>query len=353
MRKAILMLLIARVCFAQQQPPAVQDLDQLIGKEVIAQRMPLCQPGTSKIVTAYAGQHAKVISLKPSANAPHVSAASMNRLSPELRAFMEDTQKAKTILVQFADGTQLDSCGPTSPSRLSSYFELAPGQTLPIVQAPIVQPSEVVSTVTVTPETNVAPVAPVISKVEKPTSLQSASTLSDEEVSQAIRGFGGAHWVIIRDMGLMAAQGNQQPSISLYMPDAVLAIQSNSAKRQYKQYTPSEDEKRRALMIVAEGYAGKTITEGCTSITRIVLLSDPSGGIVEEAYLSEPLDETWHNNFGATNHCQALRAKFSLDAVRRVRVGARNGEFFVAVFSGGVNTKMYKIKSKHQSKLGL
>jgi hypothetical protein len=43
----------------------------------------------------------------------------------------------------------------------------------------------------------------------------------------------------------------------------------------------------------------------CTSITRIVLLSDPSGGIVEEAYLSEPLDENWHNNFGATNQVSA------------------------------------------------
>jgi hypothetical protein len=30
----------------------------------------------------------------------------------------------------------------------------------------------------------------------------------------------------------------------------------------------------------------------------------------------------------------------------------RNGEFLVAVFSGSVNTKMYKIKRKHQSKLG-
>jgi hypothetical protein len=123
------------------------------------------------------------------------------------------------------------------------------------------------------------------------------------------------------------------------MPDAVLAIQSSSAKKQYTQYSPSEEEKRRALMIVAEGYAGKTITEGCTSITRIALLSDPSGVIVEETYLSEPLDETWHNDFGATNHCEALRAKLSLDAVRRVRAGARNGEFFVGVFSAGIIRK--------------
>ena len=256
MKKAILMLPVAKACFGQQQTPAVQDLDQLIGKEVIAQRMPRCQPGTFKIVTTYAGQHAKVISLKPS-NAAHVSAANMSRLTPELRAFLEDTQKAATVLVQFADSTQLDSCGPVSPNRLSSYFGLAPGEIPPIVESALIVPSAVVPTVATAPaEVNVAPVAPVISKVEKPKSLQSASTLSDEEVSQAIKGFGGAHWVIIRDMGLMDAQGNQQPSISL-------------------------------------------------------------------------------------------------DAVRRVRAGTRNGEFFVAVFSGGVNTKIYKIKSRHQSKLGL
>jgi hypothetical protein len=106
-------------------------------------------------------------------------------------------------------------------------------------------------------------------------------------------------------------------------------------------------------MIVAQGYAGKTIAEGCTSITRIVLLSDRSGGIVEEAYLSEPLDETWRNNFGATNSCQQLRAKFSLDSVKKVKAAAPNGEFLVAVFAGAVNTKMYKIKHKHQAKLGL
>jgi hypothetical protein len=75
--------------------------------------------------------------------------------------------------------------------------------------------------------------------------------------------------------------------------------------------------------------------------------------MVKEAYLSEPLNETWRNNFGATSECQALRAKFSLNDVRKVREAAPNGEFLVAVFSGSVKTKMYKIKRKHQSKLAL
>jgi hypothetical protein len=84
-----------------------------------------------------------------------------------------------------------------------------------------------------------------------------------------------------------------------------------------------------------------------------VLLSDPSGSVAKEAYLSEPVAETWRNNFGATNQCQALRTKFSLRDLQTVKAAAPDGEFFVAVFSGTVNTKMYKIKNKHQSKLAL
>ncbi|MHB8502100.1 MAG: hypothetical protein ACYDHE_14310 [Candidatus Acidiferrales bacterium] len=182
----------------------------------------------------------------------------------------------------------------------------------------------------------------------RPTNL-----LSDDEVQQAISGKRSDRWATIEDMGLMAAQGNQVPKIILFMPEAVLAIRAEAAKKQFVKYEPTEEDKRRSLMIVAQGYAGTTIAEGCTSITRVVLLSDPSGGVVQEAYLSEPLEELWRNNFGATNNCQALRTKFSLEDVQKVRAAAPNGEFFVAVFSGTVNTKTYKVKKKHQSKLGL
>jgi hypothetical protein len=169
----------------------------------------------------------------------------------------------------------------------------------------------------------------------------------------ALSGKGRDHWVSIEEMGLMAAQGNQVPSITLYMPEAILAIRAESAKKQFAGYEPAEEDKRQSLMIVAQGYAGTTIAEGCTSITRVVLLSDPSGRVAKEAYLSEPLGETWRNGFGATNQCQSLRTKFSLDDVHKVKAAAPSGEFLVAVFSGTVNTKMYKIKKKHQQKLGL
>lgn len=251
---------------------------------------------------------------------------------------IEDARKAATILLQFEDGTQLDSCAPIGPNKLSEYFELAPGQTL----------QTGAQTATAAPAT-----ASLASASTAAVAMQPTSVLSDEEVKLALGGKGKDHWVSIQDMGLMAAQGNQVPTITLYMPDAVLAMRVESAKKQFTHFEPSEEDKRRSLMIVAQGYAGKTIAEGCTSITRIVLLSDSSGGVVEEAYLSEPLGETWRNSFGATDQCQALRAKFSLEDVHRVKAAAPNGEFLVAVFAGTVNTKTYKIKHKHQSKLGL
>ena len=130
MKQAIMVLLVAVVpCLGQQQSP-IQDLNLLVGKKVIAQRVPLCQPGTYTVILTYAGKQAEVISLKPF-NAAHMSHAAMSRLTPELRAMMEDMQKAATILVKFEDGTQLDTCAPIGPSKLADYFELVPGQLLP------------------------------------------------------------------------------------------------------------------------------------------------------------------------------------------------------------------------------
>lgn len=47
----------------QQQNLAIQELDTLVGKQVIAQQAPLCQPGTHTVVFSYAGKVAKVISV--------------------------------------------------------------------------------------------------------------------------------------------------------------------------------------------------------------------------------------------------------------------------------------------------
>jgi hypothetical protein len=337
MKKLILILVTSAIaCFGQEPKP--QDLSLLLGKQVIVQRVPLCQPGTYTTVLTYAGKQATVVSAKPFKMPYPISQAAIDKMKPDLRAMMEDELKAATLLLQFDDGTKLDTCAPIGPSRFSDYFELAPGQTLPDSSPPVTSAPTPNAPATLAPAT---------------ANSTQAGMLSDEEVKQALEGKGKDHWVLIQDAGLMAAQGNQVPTIILYMPEAVLNIRRESAKKQFTQYQPTEEDKRKSLMIVAQGYAGKTIAEGCTSITRVVLLSDSSGGIVKEAYLSEPLSETWRNSFGATNACQSLRAKLSLDDVQAVRQAAPNGEFLVAVFAGSVNTKMYKIKKKHQFKLTL
>ena len=240
MKIRVMTFLVALAGMGQEPQKPIPDLNLLVGKQVMVQRTPLCQPGTYTAVLSYAGKQAEVVSIKPSKIAP-ISQGTMDRLPPQARAMIDDSRKAATILLRFEDGTQLDTCAPIGPSRLSGYLELAPGQT---AQAEVREST-----------------APPVGR----------DILSDDEVKLALSGKGKDHWVLIEDMGLMAAQGNQVPSIILYMPEAVLAIRGESAKKQFTKYEPADEDKRRSLMIVAQGYAGTTIAEGCTSITRVVL----------------------------------------------------------------------------------
>jgi hypothetical protein len=169
------------VGLGQGQQGSTQTLNSLVGTLVTVQRMPLCQPGTYSVVLSYAGKQAKVVSTKPSKIAP-VSQALMDSLTPQARAMIDDGRNAAGVLVQFDDGTKLDTCVPILPSKFSDYFELASGQTLqPVAQDPI------------TP-THPAPQPEV---------------LSNDEVNLAMSGNGRSHWVFIEDEGFMAAQGNQ------------------------------------------------------------------------------------------------------------------------------------------------
>ena len=126
-RRLILMLLLGVAGFGQEQPP-IQDLGLLLGKQVIVQRVPLCQPGTFNAVFTYAGKPATVVSLKPKKMQP-LPRNVMNRLPQgEARELLEG--KGATILVKFEDGTQLDSCAAITPTKLPDYFELVAGQSL-------------------------------------------------------------------------------------------------------------------------------------------------------------------------------------------------------------------------------
>jgi hypothetical protein len=182
--------------------------------------------------------------------------------------------------------------------------------------------------------------------------VSSDEVLSEDRVQLALKGIGKDHAVAIMDGGVGAPSATPLvASISLFMPESLMAMRSASAKTQFVSYTPSDEDKQNALTIQAHGPVGSTIQEGCTSITRVVLLSDPAGHMVKEAYYSEPSAQVWRNGFGATNQCDDLVAKFWLKDVEEVRRAAPNGEFFVAVFSGSVNTKTYKVKRKYQMKL--
>ena len=136
---AILVLLLGTAGFGQEQQP-VEDLGLLLGKQVIVQRIALCQPGTFTAVFTYAGKPATVISLKPK-KMQQVPRNVMSRLPQgQMRELLEG--KGATILVKFEDGTQLDSCAAITPSTLANYFELVAGQTLePAPSNPVSSPA--------------------------------------------------------------------------------------------------------------------------------------------------------------------------------------------------------------------
>src|SRR6266436_5657065 len=129
MKKFILTLLVAIVCFGQEQQQPIQDLKTLVGKQVIVQRIPLCKPGSYTTVLTYNGKVAKIISLKPF-HITRLPEQTLSKMTPEARAMIEDAQKSATILLEFEDGTRLESCAPVGPKNLCDYFELVPGQTL-------------------------------------------------------------------------------------------------------------------------------------------------------------------------------------------------------------------------------
>jgi hypothetical protein len=189
--------------------------------------------------------------------------------------------------------------------------------------------------------------------------VQAQEFLSDSAVRSAIGGNCKGHSAVLTDKGtaiataLMTVPANQEPSIGLYMPECILALKSASARKQFLKYVPDTEDRRTSLTIVANGWIGGTIRDGCASITRIVLVSDKSGRVTREAYLSDALPSNWQNGYGATTSCQDLRAKFKLSDVAAVQAAAEKKEFYVAVFAGGTNTKMYKVKEKYLADLGL
>ncbi len=187
-------------------------------------------------------------------------------------------------------------------------------------------------------------------------------SLSLAEVKAALAGDGSKHWITLTDNRLMLAAAlsgrgelAQEPSVTLLMPDAIIAMRSTFARKQFLSYWPDAEDRRRSLTVVAEGIAiGSPSGPACSSITRVVLLSDRSGATTAEAYRSETTGETWQNGFGASSQCQSLRARFSLAGVHKVQAAAPHGEFLIGVFYlNDADPRIYKVKGRHLEKLGL
>jgi hypothetical protein len=186
--------------------------------------------------------------------------------------------------------------------------------------------------------------------------------LSTNEVQAAIAGNGRNHHIHLTDVGgnflrdmaagldCSSCSTAVEAGIDVYMSDALIALRSELARRQYLPYTPAQEDIQRGMVVFAQGWIG-TITTGCQSVTRIALLSDVSGAVVEEASVSNPADSVYQNAFGAKINCQTLEARFSIESVNRIKSASPNGEFLIAVFVGATH-KAYTLKRKHQAKLG-
>jgi hypothetical protein len=119
---AALLFLLAVTGFGRERP-VIKDPMKLVGKKVSVHNIRLCQPGTDTVDLAHAGKLARVVSAKPT-TMPALPPEFTSRLTAEMRALLDDQQKAATLLLQFEDGTKLDTCTPIGPQGLSLGLEL-------------------------------------------------------------------------------------------------------------------------------------------------------------------------------------------------------------------------------------
>ena len=105
-----------------------ENLALLRGKKVMVGRIALCVPNTFQPNLAYAGQIATVVGFKANQTLNSVNLA---MLPPGTRAMMQNIKMGGVLLLQFEDGTKLDTCAPQGSNQLSPNLELAPGETIP------------------------------------------------------------------------------------------------------------------------------------------------------------------------------------------------------------------------------
>lgn len=109
--------------------PIPEDLALLQGKKVVVGRVALCVPNTFQANLNYAGKTATVVGFKPNQT---LSSVNLGMIPASARAMIENQKKGGVLVLQFEDGTKLDTCAPQGSNQLSANLDLAPGETLPI-----------------------------------------------------------------------------------------------------------------------------------------------------------------------------------------------------------------------------
>lgn len=182
---------------------------------------------------------------------------------------------------------------------------------------------------------------------------QQAPQMTPEEIQASINAKPGAGFVYIMDGGF-ATPSNcqaQMPSEAIFTPLGWVNAQSQIAKKQFLNFSPSVEDTAKFLTVISRGCASGTPSgPRCDSVTRALLLSDKVGTVKVEAAVQRPLGQSWQNGYGATAACDGLLSKFSIADVNKVR--GTNGEFMIATFDGATLLKLYTVKQKHLRQLG-
>ena len=105
------------------------DLNLLVGKQVVVGRMALCVPKTYNVNLSYSGKTAKVVSFTRNASLDGIK-GNLRSLPPSTQAMMTDLMKGGLVQFEFGDGTRLDNCGSIGWATIAAALELAPGELI-------------------------------------------------------------------------------------------------------------------------------------------------------------------------------------------------------------------------------
>lgn len=109
--------------------PIPEDLALLQGKKVVVGRIALCIPNTFQPNLKHAGETATVVEFKPNRTLDNVQ---IGRMPANARAMIENIKKGGLLVLQFQDGTKLDTCAPQGSNQLSPNLDLAPGEMIAV-----------------------------------------------------------------------------------------------------------------------------------------------------------------------------------------------------------------------------